>query len=371
MSYSSPLLAYVPMVIPYPGAPGAPIFDGKNITHFLDLYDQLCSDHRLSESEKIYRLPWYCEFFIGRYVKILIKDADWTTARSILRREYKDNDLDQLMNFREFLELFKKKFRSEDDNLMQYCYMFASISRDLVSRQMLDRYTQCQWFLQGLPERIVMEIFHQYDIDLEDDDSLDFGNLLEKALVLVKRRKFLADLLQDKETDLIYKHAESQKKIPATPKLVEPFADLAQDFALPDQSQTMQGSPMQEVIPVVRIHTSRVKKASELSLSDNPCILVSDPTEDVYEKLEALFAEPVDEDLEQPSVMSVGPFKHAEGTRIGTQSLNIKSTRTVRKLEPQAPKKDGIGIEKGRCLGLDCLVIERLRQKTMKNKDHG
>lgn len=40
-----------------------------------------------------------------------------------------------------------------------------------------------------------MEIFYQYDIDLEADDSLDFGDLLEKALVLVKRRKFLADLL--------------------------------------------------------------------------------------------------------------------------------------------------------------------------------
>ena len=65
--------------------------------HFLDLYDQLCSDYRLSESEKIYRLPWYCEFFIGKYVRILIKGANWAAAQSILRREYKKNDLDQLM----------------------------------------------------------------------------------------------------------------------------------------------------------------------------------------------------------------------------------------------------------------------------------
>ena len=39
MSYLPPL-AYVPTVIPYPGAPGAPMFDGKNVIHFLDLYDQ-------------------------------------------------------------------------------------------------------------------------------------------------------------------------------------------------------------------------------------------------------------------------------------------------------------------------------------------
>ena len=213
-------MTHFPIVMPYPGAPAAPFFDGQNITHFLDLYDQLCSDYRLSESEKIYRLPWYCEFFIGRYIRILIKDADWTAAREILRREYKDNDLDQLMNSREFLEALKKKPCSEDDDLIQYCYMFASISKDLVSRKRLDLYTQCQWFLQGLPGGIVIEIFYRYKIDLEDDDDLDFGDLLEKVLVLVKRRKFLADFIQDKETDLVHKYTEPQK-VPTTPNIVE------------------------------------------------------------------------------------------------------------------------------------------------------
>lgn len=191
------------MIIPYPGAPGAPFFDGQNITHFLDLYDQLCSDYRISEFEKIYWLPWYCEYFTGRYVRILIKDADWTAVKAILRREYKENDLDQLINSREFLEELKRKARSEDDDLMHYCQLFASISTNLVLRQRLDRYTQCQWLLQGLPEKIVMEIFYRYDIDLEDDDSLDFENVLEKAIVLVKRSKCLADFIQDRETDLI------------------------------------------------------------------------------------------------------------------------------------------------------------------------
>ena len=195
-------MAYFPVVMPYPGTPGAPFFDGHNITHFLDLYSQCCSDYGLSESEKINRLPWYCEDFIGRYVRILIKDADWTAVRAILRREYKENDLDQLMYSREFLEALKKKARSEEDNLMHYCQLFASISRDLVLRKRLDRYTQCQWFLQGLPERTLMEIFYQYDdIDLEDDNDLDFEDLLKKALVIVRRRKSLANLPQDRKTE--------------------------------------------------------------------------------------------------------------------------------------------------------------------------
>lgn len=34
-----------------------------------------------------------------------------------------------------------------------------------------------------------MEIFYRYYMDLDDEDGLDFDDLLEKALVLVKRRK--------------------------------------------------------------------------------------------------------------------------------------------------------------------------------------
>lgn len=81
----------------------------------------------------------------------------------------------------------------------------------------------------GTPKKIAIEIFYQYNINLEDDYS-DFGDLLEKALVLVKYRMFLAHLLQNKKTDLSYNYVEPQKNIFAIFKLVEPFANLVQDF---------------------------------------------------------------------------------------------------------------------------------------------
>ena len=108
-----------------------------------------------------------------------------------------------------------------------------------------------------------------------------------------------------------------------------------------------------------------------MSSSDDACILVSDPTEDFYENLEALFAEPVDKDLVQLRVSSVEPFEHVEGTRTGTRSLYIKSKKTMQRLGVQAPKKDGIGTEKGRYLGPGCLVIWRPKQKAIKSEDHG
>ncbi len=68
-----------------------------------------------------------------------------------------------------------------------------------------------------------MEIFYRYDIDLEDDGSLDFEDILEKALMLVKRSKCLADFIRDRENDLIDKHTGLEEKRPNAPNTVEPF----------------------------------------------------------------------------------------------------------------------------------------------------
>ena len=400
MSRLPPPIAYAPFVIPYPGTPGTPFFDGQNITDFLDRYNQLCSDYHLSESEKIYRLPWYCELFMGKYIKILIKGADWASVRSILRREYKNNDLDQLKNSRGFLEALKKKSRSEDDDLLHYCQFFASISRDLVLRKRLDLYTQCQWFLQGLPERVVMEIFYRYDIDLEDDDDLDFEDLLEKALVLVKRKKFLADFIRDEETDLANKYTEPQKApTPTTyvPDIVESVPYMPQGL-----NPTTRLRVIQDDIPTARIRTTQVRKTEITKpIPDNTdCILSPGSTEDVLEGLSALFpdCEPLDE-MVQVHVSSVGIVKHFEHHGVGESDTcgpdtknhrqnisarlklvfisgpgirkKILKKETVQKFEAEAMKKAGMGIAEEMFVGLDGFVGGRPMQRARKCDDHG
>lgn len=62
-------------------------------------------------------------------------------------------------------------------------------------------------------------------------------------------------------------------------------------------------------------------KIDKQKFSENDSVLVLDPNEDFLDNFEALFVEPVDQDLEQPRVSFVVPFKHGEGTKTGTQSL--------------------------------------------------
>ena len=65
------------MPMPYLGAPGGLFFERANVTEFLERYENMCEDYRISLAEEI-RL--YCEMFTARHVKSVIGflGSDWT-----------------------------------------------------------------------------------------------------------------------------------------------------------------------------------------------------------------------------------------------------------------------------------------------------
>ena len=91
----------------------------------------------------------------------------------------------------------------------------------------------------------------------------------------------------------------------------------------------------QEDIPVVRIHASRVEevKADKANSSNNDYVLVSDPAEDFYEDLGALFTDlkPGDEKVVQlhvDFVTVVEPFDDTIGIGRYTHEPGTSSKRT-------------------------------------------
>ena len=145
----------------------------------------------------------------------------------------------------------------------------------------------------------------------------------------------------------------------------------------------MQGT-IQEDIPVVRIHESRVGevKAGEVSTSDNDRFLVSDTTNDFYANLGALFADckPVDEDLEQIRVSSISivePVEDATAAKTDPNRPNTKTRKAVRKFcilletEFESMKKTVMGREQERFPGVDGTAVRRPMQRAMECEDHG
>ena len=203
------------MPLPYPGAPGSPFFDGANVTEFLERYENMCEDYRVSLAEKIRRLPLYGEMFTARHVKSVIgfSGSDWTKISKELKKEYKDQDLAQQVSSRAYLEAFKDKPRAENSEVLQFCRQFSKITKDLVGKGKLDTYTQVRWFLQGLHSPIQSELFNQYNQDLDGEKALDFDDTLKKAYTFIESRRQMVelattDIKNDRMSDLVDKSAK-------------------------------------------------------------------------------------------------------------------------------------------------------------------
>ena len=147
--------------MPYPGTPGTPYFDGRNATGFLDRFSDLCADYKLSDEEKLRRLPRYCDMRIGQPIETIREwrdRRDWKKFRKVVCEGFESADQAQTYHSREFLETFQDRHRSEDEDPRRFCRQYARISEELVRRNRLDNYTQILWFVQGLPRCIQSEL---------------------------------------------------------------------------------------------------------------------------------------------------------------------------------------------------------------------
>jgi hypothetical protein len=80
--------------MPLPGTLGSPMFEGANVTEFLKRYEDLCSDYRVSDDNKLTRLPRYCIQPIAETIKSLKewKSRDYAALRKALCTEYQNDD---------------------------------------------------------------------------------------------------------------------------------------------------------------------------------------------------------------------------------------------------------------------------------------
>jgi len=59
-------------VMPRPGQPGSMLFDGTNITDFLEDWNIECEDYGLTDDQKCVRFPKYCIATIKDLIKLLL-----------------------------------------------------------------------------------------------------------------------------------------------------------------------------------------------------------------------------------------------------------------------------------------------------------
>ena len=168
---------------PAPGVPGAPYFNGSDVTRFLDRFKLLGDNHGVEDENLVRKLPEYCEPGIQEEVKAQSGYTvnNWDQLYRQLRKRYYRYDTYQQMYSKSFLEAYKDQDRSMDDDIETYCATFKSISASLEIQNMLDNHTRCCWFLAGLPKKMRSKLMEKHDVDPQDPSTMKFERLYDDA----------------------------------------------------------------------------------------------------------------------------------------------------------------------------------------------
>src|ERR1700730_15602389 len=140
-----PAMLYMPM--PPPGTPRSAMFEGANVTDFLERYEDLCSNYHMSDNDRLARLPRYCIQPIAETIKSLKEwvDKDYATLKKALLAEYKNDDTHQLLYSVPFLEKYKNIPRTKNDDILDYCRKFNRIAQHCIRKGVLTTYIAGVW----------------------------------------------------------------------------------------------------------------------------------------------------------------------------------------------------------------------------------
>ena len=160
-------------------------FDEHNITEFLERFEEQCDEYEVIEKKRWIKLFRYCVKFIAEFMKIFSSyvDRSWKIFEKKMRKEYKDQNIEQMINSRLFLKEFKKKVR-KNNQMRIYSRQFKSISIKLIKWEQLNIYIQCSWYLQRLSNSYRIKLIHKHNFNFFDSNIIIF-ELVYKTVIVI------------------------------------------------------------------------------------------------------------------------------------------------------------------------------------------
>ena len=283
----TPATAVYRPVLLRPNEPGAPHFDGKNVTEFIEEWGFFTDDYGCNDRLKCTRLPMYCDKTIGDDIKRLdgFVAEDWATFSSSIIGLYWQHDkpkntmteLNQLIQGASALDL----------NI--YLLHYASITEVLVAEKALSPLDRVNRLLDGLPGDLRKRVLKfctkkAWKLSAQDTGTVEpvFEELKkflveeaqarQKESVYDKERKVRDGLLDFTELDsLSSTRIPTVKPEPDSPQQVTPSAAPSLSIAKPtpiSDSVAELTRQFSELALMVRANMSPASKSTEPSASN-------------------------------------------------------------------------------------------------------
>jgi hypothetical protein len=176
------------------------------VTLFLERYEAMCDNVGIEAQTKARRITEYCEDDVARELKGFEtwEQRNWDGLKTVMLKEWKKEDTEQLMYTRALLEEYVSKSR-EREGLKQYYRQFNRISKVLRGNDKLDAYSQGRLFVLGLPEDIRRRVLSKDDIESEaESGTINYDRALEivKGIVAADARMEGFFLYPEKRTEI-------------------------------------------------------------------------------------------------------------------------------------------------------------------------
>ena len=161
-------------------------FDEHNIIEFLKRFEKQCDEYEIIEKKRWIKLFCYCIRFIAEFMKIFFSyvDRSWKIFEKKIRKEYKDQNIKQIINSRLFLKEFKNKVR-KNNQMRTYSRQFKNISIKLIKWEQLNIYTQCSWYLQRLSNSYRIKLIRKHNFNSSDSNIMIFELAYKTVIIMI------------------------------------------------------------------------------------------------------------------------------------------------------------------------------------------
>jgi hypothetical protein len=192
------MTVYRPVLL-RPNQPGAPHFDGKNVTEFIEEWGFFCDDYGCNDRLKCTRLPSYCDKKISDDIKRLNGFAaeDWATFSSSIIGLYWQHDKPK----NTMTELNQLIQNSSTLDLNIYLLHYASITEVLVAENALSPLDRVNRLLDGLPGELRKRVLKFCTKKAWKLSAQDTGTV---EPVFEELKKFLVEEAQARQKETVY-----------------------------------------------------------------------------------------------------------------------------------------------------------------------
>ena len=215
---------YRPVIL-RPNEPGAPHFNGEDVSEFVDEWGFFCDDYGCSNQLKCSRLPSYCDKDIGDNIKLLdgFATENWVTFCSSLKDLYWQHDKPKNTT----AELNKLIKDSSTLDLNIYILKYASITETLVAKGALSTLDRVNRLMDGLPEDLrkrVLKFCTKKSWRLSAQDTGTVEPVFEEL------RKFVVEEAQTRQKETVY---DKERRIrEGFDESISPDSDSTSDTSL-------------------------------------------------------------------------------------------------------------------------------------------